>query len=137
MTEIEEISLEVEEPRENTQEEMQNIKGNDEEKPAPKKRGRPPGAKNKARPPPLATAPPPKPKKRAVKKIEYETESESDEEPPAPRRSRRNGQIQEAASVGHMDRHQLASDVLTILQQQRYDRSNARRSHYASWFANM
>ena len=144
MTEIEEISLEVEEPRENTQEEMQNIKGNDEEKPAPKKRGRPPGAKNKARPSPLALAgatappaPPPKPKKRAVKKIEYETESESDEEPPAPRRSRRNGQIQEAASVGHMDRHQLASDVLTILQQQRYDRSNARRNHYASWFANM
>ena len=138
MSEIQEIPLEVEEPIENSQEEIQDNKENE---PAPKKRGRPPGAKNKARPspptapPPPPPAPKPKSKKRAVKEIEYETESESDET--APRRSRRNAEIPEAASVVHLDRHALASDVLTILQQQRYDRSNARRNHYASWFANM
>ena len=129
MADIIEIPLEAEELTENAQENTEN----NEEKIAPKKRGRPPGAKNRAKaPPPPPPAPKPKAKKKSIKKIEYETESESDVEPPAPRRSRR-----EPEAMGPMDRHQLASDVLTILQQQRYDRSNARRSHYASWFANM
>ncbi len=128
MADIIEIPLEAEELTENAQE----ITENTEEKPAPKKRGRPPGAKNRAKAPPPAPPPTPKPKakKKPIKKVEYETESESDEELPPPRRSRRE-------PVGQMDRHQLASDVLTILQQQRFDKSNARRNHYSSWFANM
>ena len=113
MTEIEEIPLVVEEPTENTQEEIQDNKEN-EEKPAAKKRGRPPGVKNRAKPPPPTAPPPaPKPKKKPVKKVEYETESE-DEEPTTPHKPRRNAQISEAAGVGHLDRHQLASDVLSL-----------------------
>ena len=36
-----------------------------------------------------------------------------------------------------LDRHALASEVLGILQQQRYQRTTAKRNHYASWFENM
>ena len=127
MADITEIPLEAEELTENVQENTEN----NEEKIAPKKRGRPPGAKNRAKAPPPPPIPKPKAKKKPIKKVEYETESDEDEEPP-PRRSRR-----EPEAMGQMDRHQLASDVLTILQQQRYDKSNARRDHYSSWFANM
>jgi hypothetical protein len=90
-----------------------------------KSRGRPAGAKNKAK-----AAPPKKqaPKKRVV----YESESEEDETPP-PRRVKR--QIEPEAPV--FDRHALASDVLGILQQQRYQNTTARRQHYDGWFANM
>ncbi len=103
MADITEIPLEAEELTENVQENTEN----NEEKTAPKKRGRPPGAKNRAKAPPPPPIPKPKAKKKPIKKVEYETESESDEEPPPPRRSRR-----EPETVGQMDRHQLASDVL-------------------------
>ena len=101
-----------------------------QEKPAPKKRGRPLGAKNRAPKP----KPAPKPKSKPKAKIAtiYEDEEDSAEEMPPRRRSRR-----EPVHPPELDRHALAADVLTILQQQRYDRTNARRSHYASWFQNM
>lgn len=54
-------------------------------------------------------------------------EYESEEEEPPPRRRQ----------PAEMDRHQLAAEVLGLLQQQRYNQTTARRSHYASWFANM
>ena len=98
----------------------------------PNKRGRPAGAKNKAKPRP---EPAPKPKANTKKRIEYDEEesiSGEEEDIPPPRRSRR-----ESVHPPDLDRHALAADVLTILQQQRYDRTNARRSHYASWFQNM
>ena len=98
------------------------------EKPAPQKRGRPLGAKNKAPKP----APKPKSKPKAKIATIYEDEEDSEEEMPPRRRSRR-----EPVHPPELDRHALAADVLTILQQQRYDRTNARRSHYASWFQNM
>ena len=94
----------------------------------PKKgRGRPAGAKTKPKPKPAP------PKAKAKKKpVEYEENEESEEEEtPPPRRSARHEQPVE------LDRHALASEVLGILQQQRYQRSTARRSHYASWFENM
>ena len=99
----------------------------EEIKPAPKKRGRPVGAKNKPKPTAAKAKAKPKAKPKAP---QYESETEEDEAPP-PRPRRRVAQPQE------LDRHALASEVLDILQQQRYDRTTARRSHYASWFANM
>ena len=127
MADIIEIPLETEEFTENTQE----ITENTEEKPAPKKRGRPPGAKNRAKAPP---PPPPTPKPKAKKKkpVEYEEyeESEEEETPPPRRRARQEQPVE-------LDRNALASEVLGILQQQRYQRTSARRSHYASWFENL
>ena len=84
MSEIQEIPIEAEDPPENTQEMLASIPENPEEiQPAPKKKGRPVGAKNKAK-----TAPKPKPKakqKKPVEYEEYEEESEEEEAPP-PRR---------------------------------------------------
>jgi len=129
MSEIEEIPLESQEPTENTQDIPQDNQENPEEiQPAPKKRARPPGAKNR---PKSAQAPKPKPKAKAKKEQEYEDYSEEDETPPP----RRRGGVQEQPH--ELDRHALASEVLNILQQQRYNQTSARRNHYASWFANM
>ena len=131
MTDIEEIPLDQ---TENTETNAEIIEDNEEimehipEEPAPtpKKKGRPPGAKNKPKPP--AAKPKPKPKAKVKKQPEYEEEWSEEEEPPPPRR-----RIQPA----EVDRHQLAAEVLGLLQQQRYNQTTARRSHYASWFANM
>ena len=101
----------------------------------PKKaRGRPAGAKNKAKPkaPPPSPDPPaakPKPKPKAKKKVDYEEYDDSEEEKTPPPRRR-------AQQAPEMDRHALASDVLNILQQQRFQKTTARRDHYVSWFAN-
>ena len=129
MAEIEEIPLDQIENTENNQEIMldnEEIVENIEEQPAPKKKGRPPGAKNKPKPP--APKPKPKPKAKVKKQPEYEEYESEEEEQPPPR-----GRTQPA----EVDRHQLAAEVLGLLQQQRYNQTTARRSHYASWFANM
>ncbi len=63
MTEIEEIPLEPHEPSENTQEIAADIPENPEEiQPAPKKRGKPLGAKSKPKP-----KPEPKPASRGLR----------------------------------------------------------------------
>ena len=65
MAEIEEFPTEAEDPPENTQEMLATNQENPEEiQPAPKKRGRPVGAKNK--PKPLAAKPKAKPKAKAA-----------------------------------------------------------------------
>ena len=129
MSEIQEIPIEPEDPPENTQEMLASIPEAPEEiQPAPKRRGRPAGAKNKPKP-----APKPRPKAKQKKPVEYEEydeESEEEEAPPPRRRVRAEQPVE-------LDRHALASEVLGILQQQRYQRTSARRSHYASWFENM
>ena len=129
MADIEEIPLDQTENTENNQEIIQDneelVENIEEETPAAKKKGRPPGAKNKPKPP--ALKPKPKPKAKVKKQPEYE-EYESEEEEVSPPRRRQPAE---------MDRHQLAAEVLGILQQQRYNQTTARRSHYASWFANM
>ena len=100
----------------------------------PKKgRGRPAGAKNKPKPKPAPAAAKPKAKSKAKKPIEYEESESEEEEAPPPRR-----RTKEQPFPGHeLDRRALAADVLDILQQQRYQRTTARRSHYASWFENI
>ena len=134
MTEIEEIPIEAEDIPENTQEVLASIPENAEDiQPVVTKgRGRPAGAKNKAKPKPK---PAPKPQAKQKKPVEYEeyTESEEEEAPPPRRRVR----AEQPVSERELDRHALASEVLGILQQQRYQRTSARRSHYASWFENM
>jgi hypothetical protein len=125
MSEIHETPIEAEDPPENTQEILASIPENPEEiQPVPKKRGRPAGSKN------VKPAPKPKPKAKQKKPVEYEeyTDSEEEEAPPPRRR---------AQQPVELDRHALASEVLGILQQQRYQRTTAKRSHYASWFENM
>lgn len=136
MAEIEEIPIDAQEPIKGIPENNEgNTKELQENTLAPKKRGRPAGAKNKPKPPA-----PPKPASlvrpkaasrdlRSQAKEEYEDWSEEDEEsvpmapPPTP--------------AQELDRHALAGKVLSILQQQRYNQTSARRNHYASWFANM
>ena len=137
MAEIEEIPINAGE----AQESEKNIPENNEEIPedipentaAPKKRGRPAGAKNKPKPPAPKVKSKPKPKAK-TKEPEYEDWSEEDDEPPPPRR--RAARPTRAEPI-ELDRHALASEVLGILQQQRYNQTSAKRNHYASWFANM
>ena len=99
---------------------------------APKKRGRPAGALNKAKaapkPPKPKPAPAPAPKTKAKKKryVPPSPSSSEDEEPRAVRRQ-----------APEVDRRTLAAEVLGLLQDQRVSRGMARRQHYATWFQNM
>ena len=140
MAEIEEIPIEASDQPENIQEigqETEEI----EDIPKKSRAGRPAGSKNKPKPKP---APEPKAKPKAKVKAkrkqipqpEYEDEyeEESEEEPQPPRR--RSRQVPGMQPV-ELDRHALASEVLGLLQQQKYQRTDARRNHYASWFASM
>ena len=129
MAEIEEVPIETPEIPQATQEaDVEEVPSASQDVPK-KGRGRPAGAKNKAKSKPAPAPATAKPKPKAKKKpIEYEPSSEEEATPP-PRR-RREQPVE-------MDRHALASDVLNILQQQRYQRTNAKRSHYASWFDNI
>ena len=138
MAEIEEIPIEASDQPEHIQE-IGQIEEQIEEQieDIPKKgRGRPAGAKNKPKPKPAPepkakNKPKAKAKKKPIPQPEYEDESEEEsEEEPQPRRKARPPAIE-------VDRHALASEVLGLLQQQRYQRTDARRNHYASWFASM
>ena len=99
-----------------------------------KKKGRPPGAKNKpkepkAPPPTPNVAPKAAPKVKAKPKrkpVVEEEEYEESEEEYEPRRR-----------VPEVDRHALASEVLGLLQQQRYNAATRKANHYRSWFQNM
>ena len=135
MAEIEEIPINAEGGQETTtnipenNEEIQENHEEIQENTQARKRGRPAGSLNKAKPKP---APKPKPKPKAkTKEPEYEDWSEEDEEPPPPRRRAARQEPME------LDRHALAGEVLSILQQQRFNQTSARRNHYNSWFANM
>ena len=96
-----------------------------------------PVQKKTTKPKPAPATTKPKPKAKQKKPIEYEESEYEKEEAPPPRRRVSRGRVAqpvEFASVGSLDRHALASDVLNILQQQRYERTTAKRNHYASWF---
>ena len=136
MATIEEIPIvaeEIEKKDEEIEQKTQDIQDIEEETAVKKSRGRPPGAKNKpkAKPPPPAPKPKAKAKKKKAPTYEEEDSEDSEDETPVPRY---HGQRPPPVAV---DRHALASEVLGILQQQRFQRTNARRSHYAGWFENM
>ena len=127
MAEIEEIPTESEDIPESAQDVAQDTqeKLNMSEDIPKNGWGRPAGGKNKAKP---KTAPKPTPKLQKKKKpVEYD---EKEEAPPPCRRVRPEQPVE-------LDRHTLASKVLEILQQQRSQRTSARRSHYASWSENI
>ena len=134
MTTIEEIPLDIQETVEDIQENIEEIQEIPEkvEEAAPKKRGRPAGAKNKkkieeapvepvkAKPvktPPVKTKPMKTIPNKAPKKRPVEAYSSSSEEEARP-----------------LDKRALAAEMLEILSQQRHGKANARRDHYATWF---
>ena len=140
MAEIQEIPLDnteeaanIEEIPEEIQETAEIIEEIPEENtPAPKKRGRPVGAKNKAKPKPKAqvkTRAKPVAKRKEVQYEEYSYSEEEEEEPP-----RRRAMY---AQQPMYDSHSIASEVLTILQSQRHNAKNARRTQYAQWISQM
>ena len=139
MAEIQEIPLDnteeaanIEEIPEEIQETAEIIEEIPEENiPAPKKRGRPVGAKNKAKPKPKVQVKKAKP--AAKRKVQYEDYSYSEEEEEEPPRRR----AMYAPQQPMYDSHSIASEVLTILQAQRHNAKNARRTQYAQWVAQM
>ena len=114
---------------------------NDENIPPKRSRGRPPGAKNKeTKPRPDKAKPKPKPKPKIKPKPqpiynEYEDEEYSDEEP-APRQNKARVSAKHPGAAA-LDRQALASEVLGLLQMQHASKTQARRSHYATWFQQM
>ena len=108
--------------------------------PAPKKRGRPAGAKNKPKPK-IVAAPPKaaKPKKKAPPPpSESEEEEEEEEYEPPPRRKTRARaappQEEYEEEPAPMDARLVAAEMLSMLSQRNVDRNAAKRQKYASWF---
>ena len=118
-----------------------------------KKRGRPPGALNKAKataapaaaptpaptvpkkrkaPPPSDSEEEPVPVKVKKKRLTAPPLS-SDEEPPTPRKPRRSRQ-RTISPAPVMDTRQVASEVLQLLSDRHLNQSTARREKYRSWF---
>ena len=105
--------------------------------PAPKKRGRPVGSKNRAKaappdPPPLERRPepappdPPKPKKaRAKPKAKPKREPSPDSEPDLP------GYVQQA--LPQPQPQDLAAALMSLMQTHERERAGRKRSQYASW----
>ena len=135
---IEEIPLIVEENVEDNQEivednqenveDIQEPEASEEVEPTPKRRGRPPGAKNKAKSKPKAAPvikrsvsrrrPPPTP----------EDSEESEEEEPPPRSRRRQQEVDPNPM------RTVAAEMLHMMQSQSANRQQARVNKYASWF---
>ncbi len=124
---IEEIPINSEETQINAEETPTNaeeIQINAEETPAPKKRGRPVGAKSKA--------------KAKVKKAPVIIDSEeSEEEPPPPKKKKRRpaDDIEEYHPPLPTSRD-VAMEVSGMLSDRNTQRTNQRRAKYASWFQN-
>ena len=136
MVSIEEIPIDVSEEAQPESEEAQVeelLQTIEEEAPAPKRRGRPPGAKNRAKPKVVAKrkprAPPPPPS-------EYEEESEEEEEPPPPpiRRARSRAAPTEYEEEEVFDARTVAAEMLQMLSRRNADKHHAKRAKYASWF---
>ena len=126
-TNMEEIPEEIQETTETIEEIPQEIA------PVPKKRGRPVGAKNKAKPKPKVVQAKSRVKPVAKRKeVQYEDSYSEEEEDYQPR-----GRGSMYAQQPVYDSHSIASEVLTILQSQRHNAKNARRSQYAQWVAQM
>ena len=131
MAEIQEIPLDAVEAPEATPEMVaEQVDTAEIAAPAPKKRGRPPGVKNKTKEPPAPKAKPKAKRKAYVPPSPAESSSGEDTPPPRARRPARH-------TPEPLDRRALAADVLGLLQEQRMSRGVARRTHYATWFQNM
>ena len=137
---IEEVPINVEEIVEDNQESVGEIINNEEEiqepeasqevEPTPKRRGRPPGARNKAKAKPKAAPI----VKRSVSRRRPPTpedseESEEEEEYQPPPKSRRRQQ-----EVDPNPMRTVAAEMLHLMQSQSANRQQARVNKYASWF---
>ena len=106
-----------------TQINTEEIQINAEEIAAPKKRGRPVGAKSKP--------------KAKVKKAPVIIDSEeSEEEPPPKKKKRRQADDVEEYQAPLPTSRDVAMEVLGMLSDRNTQRANQRRSKYASWFQN-
>ena len=106
--------------------------------PAPKKRGRPVGAKNKAKVVAAPKAVKPKPKKKAQPpppSDDEEEESEEEYQPPRRKaRARAAPREEEYEEAAPLDPRLVAAEMLSMLSQRNVDRTAAKRQKYASWF---
>ena len=135
---IEEVPINVEETVEDNQESVGEIINNEEDiqpeaseevEPTPKRRGRPPGAKNKAKSKPKAAPI----IKRSVSRRRPPTpedseESEEEEYEPPPKSRRRQQQVDPNPM------RTVAAEMLHLMQSQSANRQQARVNKYASWF---
>ena len=134
---IEEIPLIVEENVEDNQEivednqenveDIQEPEASEEVEPTPKRRGRPPGAKNKAKSKPKA-APIIKRSVSRRRPPTPEDSEESEEEEPPPRSRRRQQEVDPDPM------RTVAAEMLHLMQSQSANRQQARVNKYASWF---
>ena len=139
---IEEIPIDVSEeiqPEPVVDEPLPTIEEDD--MPAPKKRGRPPGARNRAKPKVVVVAkrkpraPPPPPS-------EEEEEEDEDDEPDTPRiplrrtHSRASAPSQREYEEEVLDARSVAAEMLQMLSRRNADKHQAKRNKYASWFPN-
>jgi hypothetical protein len=107
--------------------------------PAPKKRGRPIGAKNRPKPKIVAAPKAAKPKRKAPPPPPSEDEEESgEEEPPTPipMRRTRSSIPEEYEHAPPLDPRLVAAEMLQMLSQRNAGRTQAKRAKYASWFPN-
>ena len=142
MTTIEEIEIVSEEalpePDAVVEEPLSTIE--EEEAPAPKKRGRPPGATNKAKAKPKVVVAKRKP--RAPPPPPSEDEEDEDDEPDAPRvplrrtHSRASAPSQREYEEEVLDARSVAAEMLQMLSRRNADKHQAKRNKYASWFPN-
>ena len=143
MTTIEEIPIDVSEealpePDAVVEEPLSPIE--EEEAPAPKKRGRPPGAKNKAKAKPKVVVAKRKPRAPPPPPSEDEDEEDEDDEPDAPRvplrrtHSRASAPSQREYEEDVVDARSVAAEMLQMLSQRNVNRNQAKRNKYASWF---
>jgi hypothetical protein len=110
---------------------------------APKRRGRPPGSKNRPKAAPKAApaaegerAPQKKPRKAAAP---APPTSESEEDPPPPRKRRAapraaEEQSQDSISPESPDARAIAAEVLHLLSNRHVERAAQKREKYRSWF---
>ena len=145
MTTIEEIPIDVSEeaqPDEQTEPVTEPMEEEPTE-PAPKKRGRPPGSRNRVAKPKVVAAKPKaaKPKKKAQPPPPSDDEEEEDYEeeeyePPPRRKARARAPPQEEyeEEPAPLDPRLVAAEMLSMLSQRNVDRNAAKRQKYASWF---
>ena len=132
---IEEIPLNDGEIVEENQENVEEIINNQEiqpevseVEPTPKRRGRPPGAKNKAKSKPKPVPVVKRSTRRRPPTPEDSEESEEEEYEPPPRSRRRQQQVDPNPM------QTVAAEMLHMMQTQNQNRQQARVNKYASWF---
>jgi hypothetical protein len=139
---IEEIPIDISEEAQPEEVDPVTDEAPVEEEPiAPKKRGRPIGAKSRPKPKIVAAPKAAKPKRKAPPPPPSEDEEESEEEtPPTPipmrRRARAPPPQEEYEEEPPMDPRLIAAEMMQMLSQRHAGRTQAKKAKYASWFPN-